>query len=279
MPSKPVSGLEGFTRLCGNAYLRDSHVASDTIREAPSTGPSLIIIFVWMNSPPRTARKYIAGYTDLFPEARLILITSAVADFIWAPFETQYKRLAPVVEAIQADSGHAGGVLLHIFSNGGAQQAGCLAVAYQQKTEQPLPAKAIVLDSSPGQATFSGSTTAFLANLPNTFLVRIPAMAALLVFFGAWWCKVKAMGQKNGIEIAREQLNNTELIAAPGTRCYIYSSTDKVVDAADVEEHSNEAEKKGWTVTREKFVGTPHVSHLRGDEERYWRTIRNLYPQ
>lgn len=76
---------------------------------------------------------------------------------------------------------------------------------------------------------------------------------------------------------ARNVLNNSELLRLEAPRCYLYSEADEIVGWEDVEKHATQAEQKGWSVRREKFHRSPHVSHLKEDEERYWSTVKAVW--
>lgn len=56
-------------------------------------------------------------------------------------------------------------------------------------------------------------------------------------------------------------------------RVYIYSDIDPLIPIGEVENHADEAEKRGFAVRRELFAKSPHVSHARSDEQRYWGIV------
>lgn len=65
-------------------------------------------------------------------------------------------------------------------------------------------------------------------------------------------------------------------------RMYFYSEEDELVGYKDVEAHMEDAQKgrvgKG-KVRGEKFAGTGHVGHARGEKnaERYWSCVRGFW--
>jgi hypothetical protein len=60
-------------------------------------------------------------------------------------------------------------------------------------------------------------------------------------------------------------------------RCYIYSDADESVKAKDVEDHVDEARRKGWVASAEKFRGSPHVGHMRLDSAKYRKIVEELW--
>lgn len=60
-------------------------------------------------------------------------------------------------------------------------------------------------------------------------------------------------------------------------RTYIYSREDELVDWKGVEKYAGEADAKGFTVRKEKFEGSAHVSHARHDGNRYWRVVEETW--
>lgn len=59
-------------------------------------------------------------------------------------------------------------------------------------------------------------------------------------------------------------------------RVYMYSDVDPFVPRIVIERHADEAEKSGFSVRKEVFLGSPHVAHARTDGERYWKVVRKV---
>lgn len=57
----------------------------------------------------------------------------------------------------------------------------------------------------------------------------------------------------------------------------MYSSTDALIPAKDVETHAAEAKAAGLDVTLENFGKSAHVSHARTDPGRYWESVKALW--
>lgn len=62
-------------------------------------------------------------------------------------------------------------------------------------------------------------------------------------------------------------------------RMYIYSEGDELVNWKDVEGHMEDARGQGGKVRGEKFKGTGHVGHARGEENsrRYWGCVKGFW--
>lgn len=60
-------------------------------------------------------------------------------------------------------------------------------------------------------------------------------------------------------------------------RSYIYGPDDEVISEKHVENHADDARKKGMSIRTETFVGSKHVQHVRADQERYWKVVRETW--
>ena len=86
----------------------------------------------------------------------------------------------------------------------------------------------------------------------------------------------------NMITEMRERMNEANLlpwISKSTPRLYMYSDVDMMVPAIAVEDHIAAATAKGLVVRAEFFHGTPHVSHVRQDPERYWGAVRKVWAE
>ena len=254
-------------------------VTSDAISTQIPT-PSLIVLCSWMGAASRPISKYVTGYQALYPSAQILLLKNELVD-IFRPTPSHLSRLPPVLAVVRSNSSTDGKILLHCFSNGGANIATHLALLHNRRTGQPLPVTAVILDSCPGLATgpadgVKGFMSAFPAHKFSAvvrFLVFCAAWVLMLILFGLQ----RLTGGEGIIPGLRRRLNDPELIPNGSTRSYIYSDTDELVLAMDVEAHATEAEAKGWQVRREKFVGTGHVAHAMKEPQRYWGVVEETY--
>lgn len=176
------------------------------------------------------------------------------------------------------------GILLHLFSNGGAKIATHLALLYRQRTQTPLPIDALILDSCPGSATtISAGVRASMSAYPPVFAGVLSKLTRFLVTGLAWmtmilWflaVKIRLMGHrgKGPVTVLRRLLNDPTIVPLHCVRTYVYSVADKLVDWRDVEAHAEEAERSGWKVMRIRFEDSPHVAHMMVDPARYWKAV------
>lgn len=192
----------------------------------------------------------------------------------------QHARLTPAVHALQASlPAPDTPIYLHLFSNGGVFTSINLFAAYRAATGSPLRLSCLILDSAPGFATVPATMRAFSFILPRPWPLRLLGKLLLWSFVLLSHARRAITGIPDAVSVAREAANNPALVhGARGEdappRCYIYSDADELVNWLDIEAHANEAESKGWAVRRERFQGSPHVSHMRADPERYWGVVR-----
>ncbi|KAL4797427.1 hypothetical protein BDV19DRAFT_45321 [Aspergillus venezuelensis] len=280
LPLQKVNHLAPFTQLCPTIYVSEPDLS------APDTGdyPKTIVIAFWMNAFSRSLVKYIAGYRRLAPRARLIFVRTSSSEFILRPTKrAQYARLQPAVEALRSLPPDEP-VFMHMFSNGGVFAATHLLEAYQIVAGHPLRVSSTVIDSAPGRATLSASIKAFSYILPKRWILRILGKMLLVAYLTSVYVlgmiASKVFGVRDAVSIARQVINDKRIMCGsikaredPPRRCYIYSDTDELVDWRHVEEHAEDAEKKGFLVRREKFLGSDHVAHMKADPRRYWKTV------
>jgi hypothetical protein len=238
--------------------------------------PSTILLFGWMDAPARALAKYTLTYTHLFPSSRILLVTSSSGDFIYRTFARQFQNLSPALSKVRSDEKKS--LLLHSFSNGGAQHVVNLAMMYKKATGKLLPIKALVIDSAPGPGEYMRAirclVTAYKTLVWWRRWIAVAGTYAVFMLLGEIW---RLMGWRNRVVRIREELNNEKLIMKEGRRVYIYGDGDEVIPVRDVEEHIQEARKKGFLVRGERFDGTAHVQHVRGEEERYWGVVTEAW--
>lgn len=274
MGSTTECPLAPFVKLGPSVYMQDP--------TGPGSGNCRPLIFIafWMNAPPRALAKLAVEYRHIAPMARIVLVRSSVGDYFWrGTARAQQARLAPAVEAIRVLASRENPVFMHLFSNSGLTSTIHFLQSYLKITGKPLPMSSMVLDSTPGTATVSAAMTAFAYALPKMWILRLITKSL------SWLCLVliKAFHaitrSPDPIAFARRVINYASLIEAVNvngvpTRCYIYSDTDELVNAHDVEQHASHSEASGWAVRLERFQGTPHLGHRRAAPERYWDIIK-----
>ena len=273
--------LAPFVRLAPSVYL-----ANPTRSNDGAPGP-LIVLSFWMNAPIRPLVKYVTEYARLAPEASIIFIRNSTMDLTVRGLSWfQEARVAAAVRAIidktsDDEEGKKASVHLHVFSNGGATAATHLLSAYRRATGNPLPISSMIVDSAPGTLDVKAAMSAFSYALPKMWILRFRARAFLYVIVTGALVRRAVLRQPDVISWLRTTMNDTRLVCTSESsgklkRCYIYSDTDDLIDWRDVEEHAAHAEASGWTVYREKFLGTAHVGHMRADPDRYWSIVKSF---
>lgn len=208
-------------------------------------------------------------------------MTCTSADFFYRPLNTQLQRLAPAIPEIVSS---AGGLLAHVFSNGGAHSLITVATAYRTATGVALPIRGLVLDSAPAGGDNDTTVRTFSVLLQETpWWVKAPGMAGTYAFFYGFVALAEALGPssfkyQNPVERVRAGLNDVKLLGGGGKRTYIFGKGDAMVDPVDVERHAEEAKKMGmWTVKTERFDESAHVAHVREGKERYWAVVQQCW--
>jgi hypothetical protein len=235
-----------------------------------------------MDASPRHISKYTTGYENLYPSARILVITTTSIDATLTTWDANLKRVAPVLEILYTLPPNAR-LLLHFFSDGGSFTSLLIAKKYQEKMGKLLPTTALILDSSPGRATYEATVRAFAVALPKNPVIKAVGILVLRLFFGlyrlAYLLKglLVQKGELNVVEKGRIDLNSRSLMDVATPRLYIYSEADDMVEWEFVEEHIEEAEKFGYVVYREKYVESGHCGHLLIDDKRYWAAVQRLW--
>ncbi|KAL9078338.1 MAG: hypothetical protein Q9157_002730 [Trypethelium eluteriae] len=240
--------------------------------------PDLIILATWADAKLRPIGKYVQGYQRLYPTARVLVIQSQFYDLAFRPLFRTQKRLSPALKVVDRAADAHESILLHSLSNGGAFMATQLVVKYRLAAGKPLPIRAHIIDSAPGSATIQRGMAASAAAAPKG-LMRPIVLAVLYTCCLMVWLSSRVLKIKNVVDRIRNGLLDRMTLAGQRQLCYIYSKTDDVIGAEDVEEHANEAEQKGFRIDRVIFEKSAHVAHLVVDPERYWRTVKKTWEQ
>ncbi|RDW71200.1 hypothetical protein BP6252_07763 [Coleophoma cylindrospora] len=264
---------EGFTRMNSTVYYYDPKSTTPTSKLSE---PSIILLFPWMNAQVRHINKYVQAYLSLYPTSKILVTMTDTIHVTISSTAACIARIQPVLEVLAARQPDEK-VLLHSFSNGGATTVALVAKEYAKATQQPLPVTRMVLDSSPGKATYAATVRAFAVSLPDNIFARFFGHVLLHLFLGSYLVTNKLLGRENPVAMVRRDLNNPALVSLATPRLYIYSEGDQMVHWRYVEEHAREAEEKGYVARLERFGNTPHAGHLIGGADRYWSAVRGLW--
>jgi hypothetical protein len=154
-------------------------------------------------------------------------------------------------------------LLIHSWSNGGSAMLAHLRIAFNNK----LPPHVTIFDSGPALYSHAAAVASNTVGVTMPLKLVVYPIASLIsvVYF------IFYAGRTDPI---RRWSDTHNAVEGEARRTYIYSNADKLVDDAMVEEHARIAREKGYDVRLERFEGTEHVAHIRGDEDRYWRIVK-----
>ena len=277
----------------------------------PRSG-QLIILCTWMGA----ARKHIAKYATLYrcvaPSARILLIESSVSAlsnaFVRRQRARDFAAAAAAVKDTLAECEHRHPrhptqtgegsiddgmlsrrnrgtipstthvepqILLHIFSNGGMNSATHLLRFLRSDMDEPLALRGLIFDSCPGKGTsywqtFDALMLSFRGTVVWRFLGAL-AIHCLLIFVIVY----VACGNENPVSFWRR----TPLEESDPARgaCYLFSKEDRMINWTEVEDHAEEARRKGWRVRKVLFEGSGHCAHLAIDRGRYVEAVVRVW--
>ncbi|KAK3386743.1 hypothetical protein B0H63DRAFT_140417 [Podospora didyma] len=296
--------LSFMTRLSPSVYIyrpEPSSSACPSSTSATPASPRLILLASWMGARALHIAKYVRPYQALFPSSPIVLVRSELRHFFGPrSADVDIAAAAPTIRSFfppsppqqhqppssQTEDGvskkkNSPELLIHLWSNGGSTALWRVRKALLSNPDFLFPKYTIVFDSSPGQFTYGGSLAAISAGLtgPKRWLM-LPALHAFCAWFWVLHVVLGRFGFQPGplARMAAAQNDAAKWKGREVRRTYIYSEADHLVDWRDVEAHAGDARLKGFEDVRvERFNGTAHVAHARGDQERYWRLVRETW--
>lgn len=266
--------------------------------EKPATG-QLIILATWMGGQPKHIAKYISLYKQLTPDAKILLIKCTLDSMLY-PYPIQRRNIRPAIAPISEVLNECGytssntnpdtppRILLHVFSNGGANSISQLLRVWRQEMEAPLPLSGLIVDSALAVGGFHQNYYGFLRSMPsNFFFQKIIGPPALLFALFVLETSI-ALGRYPRPEtLYRECLLDEDLVQVEarsekdGVRgkrvCYFASTKDETTPWRDVISHSEEAKKRGWDVEMHMWDDTVHCNHLGKHETEYTTAVRGVW--
>lgn len=275
-PSTPTTSHPGFTTLSRGVSVSlptDDHRSQTAASAQP---PQIIVLLSWMGGSPRNIAKYLARYRTAYPSATIFHIATTLTDACIGPIFP--RDLSLVVDALATAPPNTP-ILVHLFSSSGAYSLHQLLLAFRARTGHALPATALILDSSPGHATFMGAVRGMRVGLkPVPFPMR-EIMLLVLTILLAVHRLGQILGMGDTVARARNALKDKALISVRAIRLYLYSKADELVPWEHVEDHANEAQETGCVVRRVVFEDTHHVAHAVVHGEKYWRAVDELWAE
>ena len=140
---------------------------------------------------------------------------------------------------------------------------------------EPLALTGLIFDSCPGKGTsywqtFDSMVLSFPKTIAWHFLGSL-AIHCFLIFLAVY----VAFGSDNPMASWRRTLLEESNLAQGAI--YFFSKEDRMIDWADIEEHAEEARRKGLTVKEVLFEGSGHCAHLAMDERRYVGAVNSVW--
>ena len=263
--------INGFAKINDVVSIyRPPAISKSTQSDIASQPPRLIVICSWMGAASKHITKYTDGYRQVFPETTILLIQSTLYTFTFG------YDLTPAVELIGSFAKDAGKgpIVLHAYSNGGANNA-TLLTKHLKENCSLLAFDKMILDSCPGRAELASGTRAVTLSLPNQYFVRTVGWYLVYLTLLIYKLANEALHIEDAVSRIRRNLNNTELFPQATPRLYLYSQGDAMVDFGDVHDHADEARQSGYKVVGELlFSKAPHCALLNENPERYWDAVK-----
>ncbi|KAE8350315.1 hypothetical protein BDV28DRAFT_43281 [Aspergillus coremiiformis] len=293
-------------KLSDDVYVYDPRSDSPD-PSSSATDPRIIVLYTWADAHIRLVQKYLQGYRDLYPTAKIVVVMAKTMKTFFAGRETNKTTVREmVVKELWPVSGGTsdtvcelpGGIkyrgkphsriLMHAFSNSGGVNLEATSLVWhslQHSVDQsigPLPIHGLILDSTPGGCSFSREFHRWTAGVAIGFaflpkvLAKFVAVIIVLLRFGL----PGLLGKESLPVRGRRVVNSSDFIPTTSGRLYIYSDSDPLIGEKDVESHAQEAKTKGYgKIELEKFEGSGHVAHMRQDPKRYWAAIARFWDE
>ena len=242
--------------------------------EKVKNSPSLVVLCTWMSANRKHIAKYTEQYRQKYPAAEILVVESSIADIFYRTNKTQQKRLRLARDIVTAHiKEEHPPILLHVFSNGGAQCAVQLATSLAPEHRRHA-FDGIVFDSCPGEATYQRSVHAMSLSLPKSPIAQY--LGPLLIHFTLclFYLAVFVFRFETVITRSRRMLNSPLMFDSAVPRLYIFSKADELVPHQDVESHAEDAKLKGYTSVRQLLFETSgHCAHAMAHKDQYWRAV------
>lgn len=282
----------------------------------PSKG-QLIILATWLGGTKKHTAKYTSLYSSLAPNARILLIEAPLDTFL-NPYWMQRRNIRPAIHPIAAVLRECGyidknpnkssgvatpdttvtlhgarpQILLHIFSNGGANNISQLLQVWKSEIGLPLPLSGVIIDSALAAGGPRQNYRGFQQSLPkgmvSSILGPIAVSYALLVLetsiaLGRYPRPETFMRESVLDETLMQVDSSGETSSRNEVRdgrmkriCYFASKLDQNAPFQDVLSHAEEAKRKGWDVDIHLWDDTPHCNHLGKHVEEYMGAVRTM---
>ncbi|PNS13840.1 phosphoenolpyruvate carboxykinase (ATP) [Sphaceloma murrayae] len=268
--------IPGFERLTKSIYTFSPQDAAPRPDD-----PDVVLLFSWLGAATRHVAKYIVGYKQLYPSARIVLMRSEFPDMVLNPKTAERNAMSAIKAALDGHehefSKHPSKILVHVWSNGGAFNFQGACKAWARETGTKFDPQLLILDSTPGSDRFVGAYSKALnlmkAILPKTLFSRLFGYAYAVLFVFTLFVLPRLRGYISLPTMIRRGLNDTSAVPTSIPRAYFYSDGDDLIESDWVEKHGKDAMDKGYTVQLVPHTNTQHVAHMRADPGLYWSRV------
>lgn len=241
--------------------------------------PELVLILTWMGAREEHINKYAESYRALFPRSRILIAQCPLAHVVypWLSF-TQIRPAIPIIKQFlpEKPGDETRGrprVLLHAFSNGGVSTTIQIYTKLKKQLggKLVLPRHAFIFDSCPG--TFHWRRTALAITLTAPKWTSPIVHAVLALIYVIYKLPFLESPQNRNAKAIR----NPQHRASETSRTYLYTTNDKLIPPAEVEEQARLAKDAGFNVRLERFVGPDHCAIAKAEPDRYWKAVRETW--
>lgn len=266
--------------------------------------PALIIICTWLGgATSKRIERYTHGYHRIWPKANILLLRTEPVEYAFCGARALSRKLLPALAEIRrlveansrshmsfqasspsTTSANRRGILMHVFSNGGANIATQLVTAINSTLSlvgerSPLELRQIVFDSCPGDPGTNAMYRAASESLPRSHPLRPLGCAILyLVVAGIAGLEVVGIRKKLG-KTMRDQFNDPGVFDKAAWRLYLTSNADVMMDTVDVQAHRDQALASGLRADTIVFEKAGHCALVLENEAVYWGAIARCWEQ
>ncbi|KAF2643895.1 hypothetical protein P280DRAFT_466617 [Massarina eburnea CBS 473.64] len=175
-------------------------------------------------------------------------------------------------------------ILLHVFSNGGANTTTNLVHVIRQELGHPLPLIGLIIDSALAKGGYAQNYPGFVQSLPSNLFFKF--LAPPLINLALFILEASiAMGRfERPEDLWRSTMLNEELLKVgdpveEGSRriCYFASKADENTRWEDTLSHAELAKQRGWNVKVFLWNDTTHCNHLSKHQDEYSGAVQAMW--
>lgn len=252
-------------------------VPSDAERD--SAHPTLIVFCTFMGATRRIIDKYCTGYMKLFPHSSILLIRSNVKDTFALDKAQLHRTELASATILDIKASTPGPILLHAMSNGGTIAAARIAQYLHDMGNPNDIFTNTIVDCAPSRPQLGSGTEAMIMQFKiKSRILKWLCYWSLYISMGTLmflWCTI--LRKEDMVQRLRRRWNDSKLFNNTAARMYLFSKSDKLIPYRDVQDHAEDARRKGWKDVREElFEKAAHCALIMEDSARYWGTIERL---